>query len=154
MDLINVWALCVRFISEKSTSRSQYYCKKTDTDTRSNKNTHNQQRKGHGKRFRSRAGEMKEMPVWRVLSAHEKDGEDLSLLKGYTAPLLKPFITLWIFSFNGLLPLITQLCQQRNTARQTRASPVLLTYMSFIPTGALSFSLSVNKQCFSCHCYD
>lgn len=36
---------------------------------------------------------MKEMSVWRVLSAHEKDGEDLSLLKGYTAPLLKPFIT-------------------------------------------------------------
>lgn len=139
MDLISVWALCVRFISEKNTWNENR-----------NRNTHNQQKKGHGKRFRSTAGEMKEMSVWRVLSARRKDGEDLSLLKRYMAPLLKPFITLWIFSFNGLLPLITQLCQQRNTARQTRASPICK--RSRFPHIHIFHShrrsLSVNKQCF------
>ncbi len=94
---------------------------------------------------------MKEMPVWRGLSAHQKDGEDLSLLKGYTAPLLKPFITLWIFSFNGLFfaPNYPTLSTEDHgqTDQSISNARVLLTYMCFVPTGSLSFSLSVSKQC-------
>ncbi len=64
MDLINVWALCVRSISEKA-HHAHDIAVKTDTNIIS----------------RGSAGEMKEMPVWQALSAHQKDGEDLSLLR-------------------------------------------------------------------------
>ncbi len=99
---------------------------------------------------RGSAGEMKDACVAGFISAPERWGGFVSV-KGIHCSFLKPFITLWIFSFNGLFfapnypTLSTEDHGQTDQASQTLPSSSH-TCVSF-PQALSLFSLSVSKQC-------